>query len=43
MNYAQYNQRMRQNQNFYKTSQNFYGQAAPPGYENNQRVPKKSS
>jgi len=43
INYAQYNQGMRQNQNFYKTPQNSYGQAAPPGYANNQRVPKKSS
>jgi len=34
---------MRQNQNFYKTPQNSYGQAAPPGYANNQRVPQKSS
>jgi len=39
MNYAQYNQGMKQNQNFYKTPQNSYGQAAPPGYANNQRVP----
>jgi len=43
MNYAQYNQGMRQNQNFYKTPQNFYGQTAPPGYANNQRIPQKSS
>jgi uncharacterized coiled-coil protein SlyX len=43
MNYAQYNQRMRQNQIFYKTPQNSYGQTAPPGYANNQRVPQKSS
>jgi len=28
MNYAQYNQGMRQNQNFYKTPQNSYGQTA---------------
>jgi len=41
MNYAQYNQGMRQNQNFYKTPQNFYGQAAPSGFANNQRVPQK--
>jgi len=34
---------MRQNKNFYKTPQNSYGQAAPPGYANNQRVPQKSS
>jgi len=34
---------MRQNQNFYKTPQNSYGQAAPHGYANNQRVPQKSS
>jgi len=39
MNYAQYNQGMRQNQNFDKTLQNSYGQTAPPGYANNQRVP----
>jgi len=43
MNYAQYNQGMRQKQNFYKTPQNSYGQAAPPGYANNQKVPRKSS
>ena len=43
MNYAQYNQGMRQNQNFYKTPQNSYGQATPPGYVNNQRVAQKSS
>jgi len=35
MNYAQYNQGMRQNQNFYKNSQNSYGQVAPLGYANN--------
>jgi len=35
---------MRQNQNFYKTPQNPFGQlTAPPGYANNQRVPQKSS
>jgi len=39
MNYIQYNQGMRQNQNFYKTPQNSYGQMAPPSYANNQRVP----
>ncbi|KEH19595.1 hypothetical protein MTR_8g464520 [Medicago truncatula] len=38
MNYAQYNQGMRPNQNFYKNLQGFYGQVAPPGYANNQRV-----
>ena len=43
MNYAQYNQGMRQNQNFYKNPQNSYGQVAPPGYVNNQRVAQKSS
>jgi len=43
INYAQYNQRMRQNQKFYKTPQNSYGQMAPPDYANNQRVPQKSS
>jgi len=42
MNYAQYNQGMRQNQKFYKTPQNSYGQMAPPGYANNQRIPQKS-
>jgi len=42
MNYAQYNQGMRQNQIFYKTPQNSYGQTTPPGYEINQRVPHKS-
>jgi len=43
LNYAQYNQGMRQNQNFYKTPQNSYGKMVPPGYANNQRVPQKSS
>jgi outer membrane murein-binding lipoprotein Lpp len=43
MNYAQYNQGMRQNQNFYKNPQNSYGQVAPPGYANNQRVAQKSN
>ncbi|KEH26561.1 hypothetical protein MTR_6g464680 [Medicago truncatula] len=43
MNYAQYNQGMRQNQNFYKNPQNSYGQVAPPGYGNNQRIAQKSS
>ena len=43
MNYAQYNQGMRQIQNFYKNPQNSYGQVAPPGYANNQRTPQKSS
>ena len=43
MNYAQYNQGMRQNQNFYKNPQNSYGQVAPPSYVNNQRVAQKSS
>jgi len=42
MNYAQYNQGMRQNQFFYKIPQCSYGQMAPPGYANNQRVPQKS-
>jgi len=41
MNYAQYNQGMRQNQNFYKNPQNTYGQVAPPSYANNQRTPQK--
>ena len=43
MNYAQYNQGMRPNQNFYKTPQNPFGQTAPPGYANNQELPQKSS
>jgi len=44
INYAQYNQGMRQNLNFYKTPQNSFGQqTAPPGYANNQRVPQKSN
>jgi len=43
MNYAQYNHRMRQNQFFYKTPLNSYGQTTPPSYANNQRVPQKSS
>jgi len=34
---------MRQNQNFFKNPQNSFGQAAPPGYVNNQRVAQKSS
>jgi len=34
-NSAQYNQGMRQNQNFYKKPQNSYGQVAPPCYANN--------
>jgi len=42
MNYAQYNQGMRQNQNFYKNPQNSYEQVAPPGYANNQWTPQKS-
>ena len=43
LNYAQYNQGMRPNQNFYKNPQNPFGQTAPPGYANNQEVPQKSS
>jgi len=45
VNYAQYNQEFRNNQNFYnKTPQNLFGQqTAPPGYANNQRFPQKSS
>ena len=45
VNYAQYNQGMRDNQNFYnKTPQNPFGQqTAPPSYANNQRVPQKSN
>ena len=42
-NYAQYNQGMRQNQFFFKTPHNSFGQMAPPGYANNQRAPQKSS
>ncbi|KEH15603.1 hypothetical protein MTR_0750s0010 [Medicago truncatula] len=43
LNYAQYNQRTRPNQNFYKNPQGSYGQVAPPGYTNNQRVAQKPS
>jgi len=43
VNYAQYAQGMRQNQNFFKNPQNSFGQTAPPGYVNNQRVAQKSS
>jgi len=43
MNYAQYNQGTRPNQNFYKNPQGSYGQVAPLGYANNQRVAQKSS
>jgi len=45
LNYDQYDQGMRSNQNFYnKTPQNPFGQqTTPPGYANNQRVPQKSS
>jgi hypothetical protein len=43
MNYARYNQGMRQNQNFYKYPQNSYGQMTPPSYANNQRAPQKTS
>ncbi|KEH26354.1 hypothetical protein MTR_6g052950 [Medicago truncatula] len=43
LNYDQYNQGMRPNQNFYKTPQNPFGQTTPPGYANNQGVPQKSS
>ncbi|KEH19535.1 hypothetical protein MTR_8g463500 [Medicago truncatula] len=43
MNYAQYNQGTRPNQFFYKNPQSSYGQVAPPGYTNNQRVAQKSS
>jgi len=34
---------MRQNQIFFKTPHNSYGQMASPGYANNQRAPQKSS
>jgi len=45
LNYDEYNQGMRLNQNFYnKTPQNPFGQqTTPPGYANNQGVPQKSS
>jgi len=45
VNYAQYNQGMRNNQkNYNKTPQNPFGQQTiPPGYANNQRSPKKSN
>ena len=43
VNYAQYTQGMRQNQNFYKNTQNSFGKVAPPDYINNQRVAQKSS
>jgi len=43
INYAQYAQGMRQNQNFFKNPQNSFGQTAPPGYANNQRVAQNSS
>ncbi|KEH26712.1 hypothetical protein MTR_6g471720 [Medicago truncatula] len=43
MNYAQYNQGTMPNQNCYKNPQGSYGQVAPPGYTNNQRVAQKSS
>ena len=41
VNYAQYAQGMRQNQNFFKNPQKSLGQAAPPGYVNNQRIAQK--
>jgi len=41
MNYARYNQGMRQNQNFYKTPQNSNGKIAPPGYTNNHKTNQK--
>jgi len=43
VNYTQYTQGMRQNQNFYKNTQNSFGKVAPPDYINNQRVAQKSS
>jgi len=43
INFIQYNQGMRQPQNFYKNSQNPFRQTAPPNYKNNQRVAQKSS
>ena len=42
LNYAQYNQGIRQNQNLFKNPQKLYGQMEPPGYASNQRVPQKS-
>ncbi|KEH41441.1 hypothetical protein MTR_1g050915 [Medicago truncatula] len=43
MNYSQYNQGTRPNQNFYKNPQGSYGQVASLGYAKNQRVAYKSS
>jgi len=43
VNYSQYAQGIRQNKNFFKNPQNPFGQTAPPGYVNNQRVAQKSS
>jgi len=43
INFVQYNQGMRQPQNFYKNPQNPLGQTAPPSYANVQRVAQKSS
>jgi hypothetical protein len=44
VNHAQYNQGFRNNQNFFQTPQNLFGQqTTPPSYANNQRVPQKSS
>ena len=43
MNYAQYNQGMMPNQNFYKTPQKPFEKTIPTGYLNNQEVPQKSS
>jgi len=41
--YAQYNQEFRNNQFFFQTPQNLFGQqTTPPGFANNQRVPQKS-
>jgi len=43
VNYAQYNQGFRNNQFFFQTLQNVFGQQiTPPGFANNQRVPQKS-
>jgi len=43
INFVQYNQGMKQHQNFYKIFQNPFGQTAPPSYASNQRVAQKSS
>ena len=43
VNYAQYNQGFRNSQKKFQTPQNLFGQqTTPPGFANNQRVPRKS-